>query len=462
MKKQGLYAIIFVFIMTMLFIRSIYLKSQDINGSVGYDRFSVRLKGDSLIENAFDVHDVDELEKALDPELMTCYAFEKGLVAWEKFGREAVICGIKGDFNEFYNMRVKRGSFLNEIDYDNESYVAVLDEELAASIFGSDDIIGLDVEIYDKKFKVIGITGNDTSIAGRIIEKDLPYAYIPLSTMDDVNGSYSIANIELKAEKGSLDRSVIEDKIALTGRNTGDFYIEDWNSIGIISRQRFDILLFITGIHLIWNLLLVIYDISGKFIALIKSYLKENYFSDVIKIIWVKFLIALGKTAGILTSIIFIWKEISFDLYILPERFPEDPTSISEILGIGKKALMETIRTDYSYMHHNNLIISFLNKQGSMIFLVALICEIYILFFMLKNIRAHYGSMLEAVKGLGLCYAVSILLSHIVIYSMGLPVELPIKSMILLWAGFFTIAVVKGSKFVESESVGVKNEQGCA
>lgn len=97
-----------------------------------------------------------------------------------------------------------------------------------------------------------------------------------------------------------------------------------------------------------------------------------------------------------------------------------------------------------------------------MIFLVALICEIYILFFMLKNIRAHYGSMLEAVKGLGLCYAVSILLSHIVIYSMGLPVELPIKSMILLWAGFFTIAVVKGSKFVESESVGVKNEQGCA
>lgn len=102
MKKQGSYAIIFAFIFCMILTRSIYLKSQDINGSIGYDRFFVRLKGDSLIENAFDVHDVDELEKALDPELMTCYTINKGQVAWEKFGREAVICGIKGDFNEFY------------------------------------------------------------------------------------------------------------------------------------------------------------------------------------------------------------------------------------------------------------------------------------------------------------------------------------------------------------------------
>lgn len=462
MKKQGLYAIIFAFIMTMLLTRSIYLKIQDINGSVGYDRFTIRLKGDSPIENAFDVHDVEKLEKALDPELMTCYTINKGQVAWEKSRREAVICGIKGDFNEFYDIRLKRGSFLNKIDYDNESYVAVLDEELATSIFGSDDIIGLDVEIFDRKFKVIGITGNDTSIVTRLIEKDLPYAYIPLNTMNVGNEDFSITNVELKAEKSSLDRSVIEDKITLTGRNADDFYIEDWNSIGIISRQRFDILLFITGIYLIWNLLLVIYDISRKFIAFIKSYLKENYFSDVIKIIWIKFFIALGKTAGILTAIIFIWKEISFDLYILPERFPEDPISISEIFGIAKKVLLETIRTDYSYMLHNSLIVSLLNKQGSLIFAVALICEFYILFFILKNIRRYYHSTLEAVKGLGLCYVVSILLSYLDIYNMGLPLELPIKSMILLWAGFFTIAVVNGSKYAESRSVGVKNEQGCA
>jgi len=446
----------------MLLTRSLYLKSQNIYSSVGYDRFTIRLKGDSLIEYAFDAHDIEELEKALEPELMTCYAFDGGLVAWERSRSEAVICGIKGDFNEFYNMRLKRGSFLNKSDYDNENHVAVLDEELAQSIFGSDDIIGLDVEIFNKKFKVIGITSNDTSIVTRLIEKDLPYAYIPLNTMNVGNEDFSITNVELKAEKGSLDRSVIEDKINLIGRYSDDFYIEDWNSIGIISRQRFDILLFITGIYLIWNLLLVIYDISRKFIALMKSYLNESYFSDVIKIIWLKFFVAFGKIAGIVLAIIFIWKEISFDLYILPERFPEDPTSISEIFGVVKKSIMEAVKTDNSYMLHNNLIISFLNKQGSLIFLVAMICEIYILLFLLKNIRNNYNSTLEAVKALGLCYAVSILLSFVVIYSMGLPVEFPIKSMILLWAGFFTITVVNGSKYVESRSVGVKNEQGCA
>lgn len=461
MKKQNLYGIIFVFIMTMLLTKSIYLKSQDIYGNVGYDRFTIRLKGDSSVENSLNVHDVEELEKVLNPELMTCYAFDRGQVSWERSRGEAIICGIKGDFSEFYNLRLKRGSFLNKSDYDNENHVAVLDEDLAVSIFGSDDVVGLYVEIFDKKYKIIGIANNDTSLVGKLIEKDLPYVYIPLNTMDYAK-SYSITNTEFKAEKGSLGKSNIEDNIMLIGKNVDDFRIEDWSNIGIINRQKFDILMFIIGFYLIWNLILVIYDISKKFIALIKSYLKENYFADVIKIVWVKLFVAIGKVAGILAAIIFIWEEISFDLYILPDRFPEDPTSISDILEVVKKVLTETAKMDNTYMLHNILVINFLNNLEKVIFLVSIICELYILFFILKNIGSHYQSTLEIVKGLGLCYIVSILLSYIVIHGIGLPVEFSIESMILLWTGFFTIAVVNGSKNVESGSVGVKNEQGCA
>ncbi len=458
MRKQRIFAIIFIFILTMLLTRSIYCKTKELYGNVGYDRFSIRLKGDSLFKNAFDKYDGEELERVLASELMTYYAFNKGEAVSEQSRTGALICGIKGEYSEFYNIGLKRGSFLNEKDYEEENPVAVIDEELAISLFGSEDVVGLDVYIYDKKFKIIGITGNDASIAGRLIEKDLPYAYIPLSIMEEAKQGYSIANIEFKADEDNFDKALIEDKIASIGRNPADFYIEDWNEIGRLSDQRFHILLFITGIYLICGLLMVVFSVFKNSINLLKIYLKDNYFPNVIKDISVKFLIAFGKIAGILIAIIFIWKEISFDLYILPGCFPEDPTNMSQIAKALRKGVMKLIKTDNSYMLYPKLLISFLHKQGSLIFMLSLFCELYILFFILKNANIYFNSFMQAIKGLGFYCAASLVLSYLVIYFMGFPAERPIKTIVLLWTGFFTMAMVSANKYFKPENVGVKDE----
>lgn len=447
MRKGRIFAAIFIFILTMLLTRSIYFKTQELYGNVGYERFSVRLKGDSLLEDAFDKADAEELERILAPELMTYYAFNKGQAASERSRAGALICGIKGKYNEFYNMRLRKGSFLNEKDHADENYVTVIDEKLAEKLFGSADVIGLDIYMFDKKFKIIGITGDDLSIAGRLIQKDLPYAYVPLSIMEEANQGCKIPNIELKAWEDSLDKALIEDKIALIGRNPDDFYIEDWNELGIMTKQRFDILFFVMGIYCICCLLIAAYKIFRNFIELSKSYLRDNYFSNMIKDMGIKLLTALGKIAGILTAVILIWKEISFDLYISPESFPEDPMSMKEIFGAVRNALSEFIKTDNSYILNPNLVISFLSKQGSLIFMLSLLCELYILLFIMRNISRHFNSDAEAARDLGLCFGASILLSFFIIHMMGLTAELPVKTIILLWAGFFAIAVVGSDKY---------------
>lgn len=458
MRKQSISAIIFIFIFTMLFTRSIYCKTKELYGNVGYDRFSIRLKGDSLLKNSFDKDNAEELERVLAPELMTYYAFNKGQIVSEQSRKRALICGIKGEYSEFYNMELKRGSFLNEKDYEEENPVTVIDEELAISLFGSADVVGLDVHIYDKKFKIIGITGNDDSIAGRLMEKDLPYAYIPLSIMEEAKQGYSIANIEFKADEDNLNKALIEDKIILIGRNPDDFYIEDWNEIGRLSKQRFDILLFTAGIYLICSLFMVVSSVLKNTIDLLKIYLKDNYFSNIIKDIGIKLLIAFGKIAGIMIAIIFIWKEISFDLYILPGSFPEDPTSMSQIAEALRNGVIEFIKTDNSYMLYPKLLISFLHKQGSLVFMLSLFCELYILFFILKNMNNYFDSSMEAMKWLGFCSAASLVLSCLFIHFTGFPAELPIKTIVLLWTVFLTMAMVNANKYFKQENVGVKDE----
>lgn len=447
MRKGRIFAAIFIFILTMLLTRSIYFKTQELYGNVGYERFSVRLKGDSLLEDAFDKADAEELERILAPELMTYYASNKGQAASERSRAGALICGIKGEYNEFYNMRLRKGSFLNEKDHADENYVTVIDEKLAEKLFGSADVIGLDIYMFDKKFKIIGITGDDLSIAGRLIQKDLPYAYVPLSIMEEANQGCKIPNIELKAWEDSLDKALIEDKIALIGRNPDDFYIEDWNELGIMTKQRFDILFFVMGIYCICCLLIAAYKIFRNFIELSKGYLRDNYFSNMIKDMGIKLLIAIGKIAGVFTAVILIWKEISFDLYIPPESFPEDPMSMKEIFGAVRDALSEFIKTDNSYILNPNLVISFLSKQGSLIFMLSLLCELYILLFIMRNISGYFNSDAEAVRYLSCGFGASVLLSFFIIHMMGLTAELPVKTIILLWAGFFAIAVVGSDKY---------------
>ncbi len=458
MRKKSIFAIIFIFILTMLLCKSTYSKTQELFGNVGYNRFTVRLKGDSLLKNALDKADAEELEKVLSSEMMTYYTFNKGHAATKQSKTEALICGIKGEYNAFYNMKLKRGSFLNQKDYEDKDYVAVIDESLAKSLFKSDDVIGLDIYIHGKKFKIIGITQNDTSIIGKIIEKKLPYAYIPLSIMEEEKQDYYITNIEFEAVEDSLDKPIIKDKIYLIGKNPNDFYIEDWREKGILSKQRVDILFFIIGIYWIYTLLLIVLNIFRNSLSLLKSYFRDDYFSNMMKEIGLKLWIAFSKMVGILIVLIFIWKKISFDLYILPGGFPDDPTSINEILQTMKAGVVQFIKADYSYMLHHNLMIGFLQKQVTLIFLLSLLSELYILFYILKNIKVHFNNDMEAVKSIGFYLIVSIILSFLVLYIIGFPIELSIKNIIILWAGFFTIAMVKGNKYIQSQGMEVKDE----
>ena len=75
-------------------------------------------------------------------------------------GNEDFLTEINGsnpDYQQLYGFKMKAGQFISEVNVARRDMVVVLGSKVAATLFGSDDPIGKQVKIIDKRFTVIGV-----------------------------------------------------------------------------------------------------------------------------------------------------------------------------------------------------------------------------------------------------------------------------------------------------------------
>ncbi|MBI4187839.1 MAG: ABC transporter permease [Chloroflexi bacterium] len=67
------------------------------------------------------------------------------------------IHGSNPDYQQLYGFKIRAGQFISEVNLARRDMVVVLGSKVAESLFGSDDPIGKQVKIKDKRFTVIGV-----------------------------------------------------------------------------------------------------------------------------------------------------------------------------------------------------------------------------------------------------------------------------------------------------------------
>jgi hypothetical protein len=272
--------------------------------------------------------------------------------------------------------------------------------------------------------------------------------------MNKVKLNCSITNIEFENTDSSLNKAIIIDKLAVIDRNPNDFYIEDYSEVGKLIKQRSDILLFIMGLFCIYKLIIVMINIIKKSIDSLRSEMERYYFFSAIKRCSFKLLGNLFKIGIILVLVILLWKLISFDLYIVPEKFPNDPTSVKQVSEILRDNVKEFLVDNNSSSLYEHRIINFLQKTISMIFIISLACELCIIFNFFRYINIYFENEIEMLNKLGIYFTVSTVLSMIIIYISGLPVDVSIKKITLLWTSSIILIYKSGkSEMIEENTI---------
>jgi len=75
-------------------------------------------------------------------------------------GNESVSVVIEGttpEFQQLYNFEIASGRYISEVDIARRDMVVVLGSKTAEELFGSDDAVGQQVKMRDKRFTVIGV-----------------------------------------------------------------------------------------------------------------------------------------------------------------------------------------------------------------------------------------------------------------------------------------------------------------
>lgn len=420
---------IFLFILLLFLSQSIYLYIQDLNSSVGYEKLTIRLKEKLPAERGFNIDQISKLNRIVSPGMATYYAFRDSTVSR---ARQVQVYGVLGNFIEFNRIKLVQGSFIDENDNRLRRNVAVIEDIVAESLFGSEDVLGLEIDVYNRKFKIIGVISTERAAIEKLIDIGGPRIYIPLNTMSDLTETY-IGNVEYKNEGSNLDIDVIKDKIALIGKAHNDFLIEDLNVVGSQQRQKYDILLFVLGVYCLYVLIRLIIDIIKYIVSYSRNSLEDNYFFAMIKRgkkVYIKGILAV---AGALVLGFFIWKKSSFRLYVAPDKIPDNPASITQILSMVIKYITEFVNYNYTHPIYEIKVYGFLQKLNTTVFWVSLIFEILCLASMKGKKSGKIEESINVMLSMGICVIASVWLSVMFIYLMGLPVMISMVDVLLIW-----------------------------
>lgn len=116
----------------------------------------------------------------------------KGLVSVDASSNISTdVTAIGGDFFFFHNVPLISGSYFKEDPLNNDH--VLINESLAWQLFGSFDIVGRDIYIYDKPYSISGVTKN----TGDNINDSLPHLYMQYDIYKGLDSSAYISCYEV-------------------------------------------------------------------------------------------------------------------------------------------------------------------------------------------------------------------------------------------------------------------------
>lgn len=261
--------------------------------------------------------------------------------------QSVVLIGTNSQYPDFENITLENGCFFNETALFGADQVVVVDEKLAWDIFKRLDVTGDTLELFAKKFKIVGVVSRDTSLSGLLSDSGTPHAYIPASTLCYLDKSARITTLQIENQGTSLsgeNRMKAVNVLRKLGKTQeDDYYITDLNLENVLIAQKPRIIIFLAGIAIIVALLKESIRRAKAVWVFIRNRCESDYWQDVLKNNGRMLLQKLAILLLLLLSIVLFWETVGFDIYIPPEYLPKQLIDFAFYFDLFKKEIGEGI-----------------------------------------------------------------------------------------------------------------------
>lgn len=351
MKNQKATSVI-IFLGILLIISGVVIGSAanskliETNGYFGMDKLTITQKNNSSGQNdVMAIEDMEKLKKILNNPNLTYTSNLKTYIQENKHAASVEIIGTNSLYPKFSNMSLSSGSFFTENAQEQNSRVAVIDEELALELFNTVQIVGKKIELFGKSFNIIGVIDDNESLLNNLVDDDIPSIYIPCSTLMELNSTASITHMELKTTDNTTfgnNTIIVKEGLQAIGKNPENYSITDFNIEEALIKEKPDILMFLVGII---SILILLFYLKGEIFSLIKVVIletKTDYVLDAVKANGLNIIILLVKSGVMAFLAIVLWKLVKFNLYIPPQYIPDDLTDIGYFIDQLKNSIFES------------------------------------------------------------------------------------------------------------------------
>jgi hypothetical protein len=266
--------------------------------------------------------------------------------ASQKNQSPAQLLGVNDRYDQFQQINLKAGGFLTS-GQENQQ-VAVIDEDLAQALFQNCNMVGLEIELYGRKFKIVGVAGNDRSLIGTLTDKGYGTVYIPAKILLELEADSRLTSLAVATkDAGTTGRNaaVLATALASIGQDPANYKIIDYNLAGLLMEQENLLRNFAAGAVA----MVMLFGLLKRKIRGIDHFcrqrLRDKYWSEVIKEDAARLVLSMAEVLVLVALMLLLWKLIRFSLYIPPENIPDELIDVSFWADLIKKGIQTGLQS---------------------------------------------------------------------------------------------------------------------
>ncbi|MBN7573358.1 hypothetical protein C1H57_12965 [Clostridium sp. 2-1] len=432
---------VFILIFNIILGGSLTSKYSEINGSYKTNKVEVNVlnNSNSLENSSFSQDDMQHLQKFAFKNTTTAYVAEKkSSVSYKNSHSDAEIYGISDKYAMFHQIKLKSGSLVTP--GDKNELVAVVDETCAEALFNNDNVVGMHIELFNQKFKIIGVIDSDKSILQILTENGLGSVYIPVEQMLLYDMDSKITSFEVNlSSSGTTGQNISKVTEALTsiGKSADNYKIIDYNIEKVILAQKDLLMVFILGIVSILILLLAVKDKSVYICSMIKSDLKGNYLKDVLRMRSALVIISVVEIALLVTFIYLIWVTVKFNIYIPPNFVPSELIDTTFYSELFKSLIQDKVRNVGYVPTYPEMKLNLLSIMQNISFSIELLTGFPLYFLALKLLKLKEENVFKTLLYCCILLILLVILALIILLILKMPITINVKGVILVFTFIF-------------------------
>lgn len=358
---------------------------------------------------------------------------------------QARVLGVNDRYNRFHQLDLKSGGFLTP----GQEYqqVAVIDENLAQALFQNSNVVGLELELYGRQFKIIGVAEDDPSLFGSLTEPEDGTIYLPVKTLLELNPNSRITSLEVETrDSGTTGHSteILQTALAALGRDAKNFKIIDYNLEYFLMDQKNKLMNFTAGtVALVLLFGLLRRRIQGIY-HYVRFRLQEKYFREVLQEDRVGLLTGLAEIVLLAGGMFVIWRLICFRYYLPPENMSPE---------LGLSYLADLLKNNIQAANQNT---GYLAPPGEIRLDILktiqnwnFVCNLFLgwpLFYLgLHLVKPAGGKLFKTEVLAGVFLLASLWLSIVLLLLVKIPLAMDTKGVFLVYISLFLAVIAKGT-----------------